>query len=98
MSRRVVVRPRARTDIETASFWYETRQPGLGIRFVNELDRLFERVEESPFQFPEIEGGVRRGLLRRFPYGVYFAPEPERIVIIAVLHLHRHPETWKQRK
>ncbi len=33
--------------------------------------------------------------MSRFPYGVYFAPSEEVVVVLAVLHLHRHPDTWK---
>lgn len=48
-------------------------------------------------QFPVIESEVRRGLMRRFPYGIYFITDTTHIEIIAVLHLHRKTTTWKSR-
>ena len=98
MKQRLIVRPEAELDVSEAAGWYEHDRPGLGHRFLDELDELLERIERSPLQFPQIEKGVRRGLLRRFPYGVYFAVGTRLTVVLAVLHLHRKPGTWKSRK
>lgn len=97
MTQRPIVRPEAELDIAEASFWYENERPGLGSELLAEIDYLFERIVENPLQFPEIERGVRRGLLRRFPYGVYFIAEAQAPTVLAVLHLRRHPDTWKSR-
>lgn len=48
-------------------------------------------------QFPAIETEVRRALMRRFPYSIYFTVLPERIVVIAVLHVRRYPQEWQSR-
>jgi len=98
MTRQLIIRPEADLDVEEAAAWYEDQRAGLGFRFLSELGQILERIVESPLQFPEIEEGARRGLLHRFPYGVYFVSERERVVVLAVLHLHRHPETWKVRR
>ena len=50
-----------------------------------------------PLLFPILENNVRRALSPRFPYGVYFVVGEELISVLAVLHLHRHPDTWKGR-
>ena len=98
MSWHVAVRPEAAQDIELTALWYEAQRPELGQRFLDELDHVFSRLAESPRQFPEIDPGYRRALLRRFPYGIYFAVEDQRLVVLTVLHLHRHPDTWRGRK
>ena|SRR5437016_2865673 len=97
MARRVVVQPQSDLDIQAAAVWYEDQQSGLGTRFLDELDLVFQRIAESPLQFPRLEGDVRRALLRRFPYGVYFLAESEEVKVLAVLHLHRQPDMWKSR-
>jgi len=51
-----------------------------------------------PFQCPAIDGPVCRALFHRFPYGVYFDPTGEEVKVLAVLHLLRHPDTWKERR
>ncbi len=97
MARRVIVQPQSDLDIQAAALWYEDQQSGLGLRFLAELDLVFERIEDNPLQFPRLEGEVRRALFRRFPYGVYFLPESDAIKVLAVLHLHRQPDVWKSR-
>jgi plasmid stabilization system protein ParE len=92
----VIVRPGAQADIREAALWYESRRPGLGSEFTLRFDALLERIAHNPLQFPEIGSGVRRALLQRFPYAIYFVVTASPVVI-AVLHQRRHPDTWKQR-
>jgi plasmid stabilization system protein ParE len=40
---------------------------------------------------------VRRALLQRFPYAVYFILDDQIIVILAILHQRRDPAVWKRR-
>lgn len=77
--------------------WYEDQRSGLGSRFLDELDLVFQRITGNPRQFPRVEGDVHRALLRHFPYGVYFLAESEDLKALAVLHLHREPDMWKSR-
>ena len=93
----LILRPRAELDVADASLWYEAQREGLGIQFLEELDYVMNRIESNPHQFPEIQSGVRRGLLHRFPYSVYIVLLEERIEVIAVLHLHRHPNSFRDR-
>lgn len=97
MAQRLVVQPQSDLDIQAAAAWYEDQRAGLGVRFLDELDLVFQRIETNPQQFPRLEGEVRRALLRHFPYGVYFIGESEAITVLAVLHLHREPDMWKSR-
>ena len=97
MTVELLVRPTAEADVREAAFWYEGKRGGLGAEFTLELDALYERILQNPRQFPEIGDGVRRALLRRFPYSIYFIAGDQAMVIIAVLHQHRRPETWRAR-
>ena len=96
-TKRLIIRPEAQRDIWEAAHWYEAQGPGLGARFTNTLDKLMKRITAFPLQFPAVEEEVRRALLHRFPYAVYFVIADDGIVVIAVLHQRRHPDTWKQR-
>lgn len=95
--RDLILRRQSQVDVREATGWYEDQKAGLGIRFLNELHHVLSRVRINPFQFPEIDPGVRRGLLQRFPYSVYFSVGEAVIEVIAVLHQHRHPGTWRNR-
>lgn len=97
MARRFVVQPQSDLDIQAAAVWYEDQRSGLGLRFLHELDLVFQRITGNPRQFPRVEDDVHRALLRHFPYGMYFLAEEESINVLAVLHLHREPDMWKSR-
>lgn len=97
MSTRLLFRPEARLDIEDAAVWYEDQRSGLGRRLADEITSLLDRIRKAPLQFPVVGEGVRRGLLHRFPYAVYFLLEDDAVTVLAVLHQRRDPELWKRR-
>ena len=97
MTRQWIVRPLAQADLGDAATWYEGQQSGLGLRFLDAVDHVFDRVRETPQQFPSISVGVRRALLQTFPYAVYFRETEQALVILAVLHLRRDPRVWRGR-
>jgi plasmid stabilization system protein ParE len=97
MNPRYLVRPEAHADIEEAALWYEDQRPGLGELFTSELFELIDRIAESPLQFPVVGLSVRRGLLQRFPYAVFFLLVEGSAVVLAVLHQRRDPAVWKRR-
>lgn len=97
MSRRIILRPEAENDVEGAVAWYSPERAALALAFVISLDQLLLRIQETPFQFPEVTTGVRRALMARFPYGVFFKVTNDDVVVFGVLHLHRNPKTWQSR-
>jgi plasmid stabilization system protein ParE len=96
--RKLELRLEARTEFLQAIDWYEQRRKGLGSRFKAEVDRVLARIQTAPLHFPEIEPGYRRALVDVFPYGIFFVPKENEIVVLAVLHHRRDPETWKARR
>jgi plasmid stabilization system protein ParE len=93
----VRIQPAARAEAEAAAAWYEEQRPGLGIEFLLELDAAIERGAAAPHAYEQIFEGVRRVLLSRFPYAVYFLLESDCVEIFAVLHQHRAIEEWQSR-
>lgn len=94
--RRLEISSEAELEVFEAALRYERERPGLGFRFEADVNSLFARLLENPFQFPEIEEGARRALVRQFPYGVFFTIDDDMVTVLGVLHLHRHPDTWKR--
>jgi hypothetical protein len=87
----------ARREMDDAFKWYETQTPGLGYEFLDEIDHVVHRVTVFPSGAPEIERGLRRVLVNRFPYGLVYGQTERRIVVVAVAHLHREPRYWIDR-
>ena len=83
--------------MQTAAAYYAGRAQGLGEAFLDEIEQGLRRIQEFPRLWPVYEGEYRRYLLQRFPYGLMYRIDPEKIFILAVAHLHRHPGYWKNR-
>jgi len=80
-----------------ASAWYENKRAGLGSEFISEIDRCVLLASENPCRFALVYKDIRRIIVNRFPYGVYFRVEENRIVIMAVFHSSRNPSAWQAR-
>ena len=85
-----------RVEIDAAQYsdFIET----LGREFLGELRATYYRVVDGPLKYQPLRSGIRRALVRRFPYAVYFAVEGEVIVVLAVLHVSRDPAEWQRRR
>ena len=70
----------------------------LGDDFADEIESGVRTILAAPFIWRAIEDDVRRLLVSRFPYGIYYTIEGDIVVIWAVKHLHRDPDYWQQRR
>jgi plasmid stabilization system protein ParE len=94
----VVLTRAAASDIREANRWYQEKGgSALAALFREAIDRAITRVEREPLQFPVVHRTVRRAVLVRFPYLLFFTVTDERPTIIACLHASRNPVIWKRR-
>lgn len=94
----LISEPEADLDVEEAFHWYEERRDGLGTEFLDELRAAYSRILSGPLKYQDLRAGVRCAWMRRFPYGVYFAIEPDAIAVVAVLRASRDPAVWQSRR
>jgi toxin ParE1/3/4 len=88
----------ALTELVAAGRYYNRQLPGLGDALVDEVEAGIEVILNGPAVWRVIEDDVRRYLIHRFPYGIYYTIEEELVVIWAVKHLHRDPDYWQHRR
>ena len=91
------VRALARAEIAEIFEWYLARSSEAPADFLAEIDAALAHIAEAPERFPVVRGRMRRVLLRRFPYAVYYMVYPSVISVVGVIHGHRHPEAWLRR-
>jgi plasmid stabilization system protein ParE len=85
----------AEAELDDAIRYYEEKSTGLGARFLSEVVAAVARIVELPDAWQELEAGIRRAQLARFPYGIIYAQEGADIVVLGVFHLHRKPRRWR---
>ena len=97
----VEFRPEVEQDMAEAAAWYEARQPGLGVEFVEEVIQVWHGLAENLLlnsrRHPK--KNIRWRFPERFPYRIiYELDEAEHVVVVtAVLHAARHDRHWKRR-
>ena len=94
--------PEAVQELADSAVWYESRQPGLAAKFLDEFERALVSIAARPASFPRLldmppDLDTRRAMLPRFPYGVVFLELGTEIRILAVAHAKRQPGYWLNR-
>jgi plasmid stabilization system protein ParE len=97
MSLPVVLRDEAKLEFDEAFDFYEGRRPGLGVQFVDRVQAVFDRIAENPQLHALVLGDVRKAVVRRFPFCVYYRSNSQRVEVIAVFHTSRNPSIWQNR-
>lgn len=77
--------------------FYDERQPGLGKLFLDSVREAGERIRQNPEWWPVFVESIRSCRVFPFPYRLLYRELPDRIQIVAVFHLSRHPESWRNR-
>ena len=88
---RLLYHPLAESEIIEAASFYESRSPGLGEGFLGQLADAAIRVQYHPHRWPVVESDIRRIMLKRFPFGIYFRVVGDTIRVLTVKHHRRHP-------
>jgi plasmid stabilization system protein ParE len=97
MSYKIFIRPEAEIDLDEAYFWYERQKVGLGKELVFQVDTCIASIQRDPFSYPLKYKGVRKALVYRFPYGVFYTVDEQTIVVFAIFHAKRDPRVWQDR-
>ena len=97
MTSRLVFHLGAIEDLQEARDWYEEQRAGLSLEFERAIDEGLERIAAEPAAYAEVEPGIRRHVLSRFPYALFYRIRSPHIEITAVFHHRRDPAIWRRR-
>jgi plasmid stabilization system protein ParE len=87
----------ARAEFIEAAEYYNEKQEGLGLEFSDEVRSTIERIIQYPEAWSPISKRTRRCRTKRFPFAVIYQVRGDTLLIIAIMHLHREPQSWKSR-
>ena len=93
----ILFHPDAVEEAAAARLWYEELSPKAVSAFEAELDRSVASLRESPLRWPPDAQGVRRQLMKRFPFALVYRLKLDEVQVVAVAHLHRRPGYWRER-
>ena len=94
-----IFHPIARRKLEEAIDYYNAERQGLGSEFREEVQRVLALLTRFPRLGQPVRGSVRRMILSRFPYHIYYRLlASDNLRILAVAHNRRRPEYWAGRQ
>lgn len=97
MSYEVQVRRAAEVDIAEAQVWYETQKTGLGVEFRSEVSGVIDRLAATPLIYQFVHRDIRRAIVRRFPYLIWYRVAAETVIVLACTYAGGDPERVKTR-
>ena len=96
--KRLRLTPEAELDLDDAYSWYQAQALGLGANFLTAVGTCIASIRRNPEAYQLVDPTMRRALLRRFPYAVFYEMGADEIVVYAVFHCARNPHAWKRRR
>jgi len=94
---RLIYHPDAEAELIEAAQFYEDRSAALGVEFLDAASLAVADILEVPDRWSVIEADVRRYLMSRFPFAIYYRVMPDHIRILTFKHHSRHPDYWRNR-
>ena len=89
--------PEADAELTDARQWYSHHRKDLDLEFMECIELALSRIGSNPYLSPLVYGDIRRAVVQRFPFAIFYEVMAEEIQIIAVFHSRRNPDTWKSR-
>ncbi len=96
--KRLRLTPEAELDLDEAYGWYQAQRPGLAADFLGAVGACIASIRRHPESYQLVDPTMRRALLRRFPYAVFYEVGAVEIVVYAVFHCARNPRAWRRRR
>jgi plasmid stabilization system protein ParE len=87
----VILVRQAEEDALEAWNSFEAARPGKGVEFDAELRAHLAQLGQFPASGPLQPGGLRRLVMTKFKYGIFYRIYPSRVVISTLLNLRLPP-------
>jgi plasmid stabilization system protein ParE len=98
-AKKIIILPFAEVDIkETILFYKEKQKDELAAFFLKSLDETLRLVVKNPIAFPIVKFDLRKTIINKFPYWIYYVFSEGTIYVLAVFHEKRNPKVWQKRR
>lgn len=97
MEFQLIIKPEAEKDIQHSIKYYATENQKLSKDFLVKLDESLLAIQQNPQHYQKRYFEIRIAFTKKFPYGIYFTVEENKIFVHAVLHNKQNPTTAKSR-
>ncbi len=97
MNYSLTVRKEAESDIKAAYQYFENQRLGLGHDVLLCIEEGPSKIERNPLHYKIIHKALRGIAIRRFPYRIFYLVQSKQVIVTAVFHVRKNPQTWDVR-
>lgn len=87
----------AEVDFDNSYEFYFEESPIVADAFFNQINLGFENIKQNPKSFPIAYKDVRKFVIKKFPFVIYYRITETLIQVIAIFHTSRNPKIWDDR-
>ena len=87
----------AEIDFDKSYEYYSEDSPKVADAFFKRVNLSLENIKQNPFSYPEVYKEIRKYVVKKFPFVIYYLIEDYSIKVIALFHTSRNPEIWNER-
>lgn len=89
--------PEADAELAESRQWYARQRENLDTEFMQKIDDALSRIVSNPQSYPIVYKTLRRAVVRRFPFAIFYEVVGQELQVVAVYHSRRDPDVWKAR-
>ena len=94
----LIIRPRTVEQARKQFVWYEEKRIGLGEDFLLSIEACLNYIQRSPFAFQKKHKDIRVGLPDKFPFGIFYFVDNDKIIVLAIFYLGQNPKLFEKLK
>ncbi len=87
----------AKNDFDISLLYYIKESENLALRFKNDIKQSIKRIETFPTLYPKVNDRVRKCVVSKFPFTIYYTIKDDIIYILAVANHYRDLEEYSKR-
>lgn len=87
----------AEIDFDKSYEFYFEDSPKVADTYFRIINLGFENIKQNPNSFSIVHKDVRKYVVKKFPFVIYYRIIDLKIQVIAIFHTSRNPEIWNER-
>lgn len=87
----------AEEDFDKSYEYYADKSEKVADNFYKQVDSSLNKISKNPLAYQEEHKSVRKYVMKKFPYIIYYQIKQVVVKVIAIFHSSRNPEIWKER-
>ncbi len=88
----------AEVDLDKSYEYYANENEDLADNFYRYIANSIEEIRKNPNLYPDIHKNIRKFVIKKFPFVIYYKINDVVVEVVAIFHTSRNPEIWQERK